>query len=164
MSTPPSVIVTDAHGNPVPGVSVAFAVATGGGSATGSPATTNAAGIAAVGSWTLGTIAGNNTLTAISGSLSGSPVTFTATGTAGPAAQIASNSGDGQSASAGTAVSTPPSVIVEDANNNPVTGVSVTFAVASGGGSASGLSTTTDAAGIAAVGSWTLGAMPAPTP
>ena len=83
MSIKPSVIVEDVHGNPVPGVSVTFAVASGGGSATGLSATTNAAGIATVGSWTLGASAGANTLTASSGTLSGSPVTFTATGTAG---------------------------------------------------------------------------------
>ena len=158
VSTLPSVIVKDGNGIPVPGVSVTFTVTTGGGSATGLSATTNAAGIATVGSWTLGATAGANTLTASSDSLSGSPVTFHATGTAGPAAQIAANAGDGQSASAGTAVGTPPSVIVEDSNANPVSGVSVTFAVASGGGSAKGLSKTTDAAGIATVGSWTLGA------
>jgi hypothetical protein len=158
VSTPPSVIVKDANGYPVSGVDVTFTVASGGGSVTGSPATTNAAGIAAVGSWTLGATAGANTLTATSGSLSGSPVIFTATGSAGPAAQMALNGGDGQSASAGTAVSTPPSVIVEDSNNNPVGGVSVTFTVASGGGSVSGSAATTNAAGIAAAGSWTLGA------
>ena len=32
-------------------------------------------------------------------------------------------------------MATAPSVLVTDVNNNPVTGVSVTFAVASGGGS-----------------------------
>ena len=52
------------------------------------------------------------------------------------ATRIAVNAGDGQSASAGPAVSIRPSVIVKDANDNPVPGVSVTFAVASGGGSA----------------------------
>ena len=62
---------------------VTFTVASGGGSATGLSATTDAAGIAAVGSWTLGAIAGANTLTATSDSLTGSPVTFTATGSAG---------------------------------------------------------------------------------
>ena len=41
-----------------PGVSVTFAVATGGGSVTGGSATTDATGIATVGSWTLGTTAG----------------------------------------------------------------------------------------------------------
>ena len=83
VATPPSVIVKDVHDNPVSGVSVTFAVAAGGGSATGTAATTNASGIATVGSWTLGAAAGANTLTATSGTLTGSPVTFTATGTAG---------------------------------------------------------------------------------
>ena len=112
-----------------------------------------------MGSWTLGAVAGTNTLTATSGTLTGSPVTFTASGNPGPATQIALNAGNNQSASAGTAVATLPSVIVTDTNNNPVAGVSVTFAVASGGGSATGLSAITNASGIATVGSWTLGAV-----
>ena len=81
VTVPPSVLVTDAHDNAVSGVSVAFIVTGGGGSITGSPATTNAAGIARPGSWTLGTVAGANTLRATSGSLS--PVVFTATGITG---------------------------------------------------------------------------------
>ena len=44
---------------------------------------TDASGIATVGSWTLGAAAGANTLTATSAGLTGSPVTFTATGDAG---------------------------------------------------------------------------------
>ena len=76
---------------------------------------------------------------------------------AGPATQIALKAGDGQSAIVGTAVAIAPSVIVADAHNNPVSGVSVTFAAATGGGSTSGASTTTNASGIATVGSWTLG-------
>ncbi len=79
----PSVVVTDAKSKPVAGVSVTFAVATGGGSVTGPSAKTNASGIAKVGSWKLGTAAGANTLTATSAGLTGSPVTFTATGNAG---------------------------------------------------------------------------------
>ncbi len=79
----PSVLIRDAKGHPVPGVSVTFAVATGGGSVAGSPVKTDAAGIAAVTSWKLGTTAGANTLTATSLGLTGSPVTFTATGNAG---------------------------------------------------------------------------------
>jgi hypothetical protein len=69
----------------VPGASVTFAVASGGGVATGLNPTTDVNGLAAVGSWTLGTTVGSNTLTASSGSLTGSPVTFTATGVVGPA-------------------------------------------------------------------------------
>src|SRR5256714_15613065 len=81
---PPAVIVRDAHGNPVQGVSVTFAVGLGSGSITGASQTTNAGGIAAVGSLTLGTAAGQNTLTATAPGVNGSPVTFTANGTAGP--------------------------------------------------------------------------------
>src|SRR5436853_137448 len=125
---------------------------------TGASQTTNASGVATVGSWTLSATAGPNTLTATSTGLSGSPVTFSATGTAGTAATIAANSATSQSATAGTAVSTPPSVIVKDANGNPVTGVAVTFAVAPGNGTITGGSQTTNGSGIATVGSWTLSA------
>src|SRR5438105_4112070 len=154
---PPSVIVKDASGNPVPGVGVTFAVAPGSGSLTGATQTTDAGGIATVGSWTLGTTAGANSLTATSAGLAGSPVTFTATGTAGTAGSIAVDAGDNQSASVNTAMATPPAVIVKDAHGNPVQGVSVTFAVGLGSGSITGASQTTNASGIAAVGSWTLG-------
>src|SRR5439155_702687 len=132
----PSVIVHDANGNPVAGVAVTFAVASGGGSVTPTtPVATGAAGIAAVTSWTLGPTAGPNTLTATSGTLTGSPVTFTATGPTGAAGSIALSLHDALPMSAGTAVAVGPSVIVHDANGNPVAGVAVTFAVASGGGS-----------------------------
>ncbi|MBK8004502.1 MAG: hypothetical protein IPK12_11345, partial [Gemmatimonadetes bacterium] len=157
VGTPPSVLVTDASGNPVSGVGVTFAVATGGGSVTGGSATTNGSGVATVGSWTLGTIAGGNSLTATSAGLAGSPITFTATGSAGAPSSIAVNAGNGQSATVNTAVATAPSVLVHDAFNNPVSGVSVTFAVATGGGSVTGGSATTNGSGIATVGSWTLG-------
>ncbi|HKW40094.1 MAG TPA: Ig-like domain-containing protein [Gemmatimonadales bacterium] len=154
---PPSVIVRDAGGHPVPGVAVTFAVASGGGSLTSPTQTTDASGIASVGSWTLGTVAGPNTLAATSGTLTGSPVTFTATGTAGNPGSIAANGGNNQTATVNTAVTTPPSVIVKDANGNAVSGVSVGFAVASGGGSITGPTAVTNANGIATVGSWTLG-------
>jgi hypothetical protein len=157
VATSPSVIVKDASNNPVSGITITFAVASGGGSATGLSTTTNSSGIATVGSWTLGTTAGTNTLTATGSGLSGSPVTFTATGTAGTATQLAIQTGNSQSATTGTAVTIDPSVIVKDANNNPVSGITITFAVALGGGSATGLSVTTNSSGIATVGSWTLG-------
>jgi plastocyanin len=76
---PPSVVATDEFGNPVPGVSVAFEVASGGGTVDGAQATTAGFGIARVGSWTLGSSPGANTLRATSGTLTGSPVVFTAT-------------------------------------------------------------------------------------
>jgi alpha-tubulin suppressor-like RCC1 family protein len=82
VALPPSVKVTDASTNPVADVQVAFAVASGGGSITGATQRTNASGIATVGSWTLGSTPGPNTLTATAVGLTGSPVTFTATATA----------------------------------------------------------------------------------
>jgi Bacterial Ig-like domain (group 1) len=78
----PAVQVTDSAGEPVPGVTVTFAVTGGGGSVAGSTQNTGSDGIARVGRWTLGELAGTNTLEARSGSLAGSPVVFTAEGTA----------------------------------------------------------------------------------
>lgn len=74
------------------------------------------------------------------------------------ATQIAKNGGDGQTATVGAAVATPPSVIVKDANGNGVAGFSVTFEVTSGGGSiAPTTPVTSSASGIAGVTTWTLG-------
>lgn len=86
VGTPLSVLVTDstAGGAAVPGYSVTFVVASGGGSL-GSSGTvsTNASGIATCPSWTLGATAGVNTITVTDAALSGSPLTFTAFGTSG---------------------------------------------------------------------------------
>src|SRR5439155_1026320 len=87
VATPPSVIVRDGAGNPVSGIAVAFAVTSGGGTVSPTSVATNGSGIAAVTSWTLGTTPGTNTLTASATGLTGSPVTFTATATAGAAAK-----------------------------------------------------------------------------
>lgn len=68
------------------------------------------------------------------------------------------NAGDGQSAPKGSPVAIQPSVLVTDYYDNPVAGVEVAFAVTSGGGSISPLSTVfTDVDGVAALTSWTLG-------
>jgi plastocyanin len=79
VADPPTVFVSDAFGNGVPGVGVTFAVTAGGGSVTGSSQITDAQGLAAAESWNLGGAAGSNTLKASSAGLNGSPVTFHAT-------------------------------------------------------------------------------------
>src|SRR5439155_9326893 len=90
----PSVIVREANGNPVAGVSVTFAVASCGGTVSPTtPVTTGANGIAAVTSWTLGPTVGPNSLTATASRLPGSPETFTATGTTPAASSIPLNRG-----------------------------------------------------------------------
>lgn len=156
VTSPPSVVVRDLAGNPVPGIQVAFTVASGGGTVVGTPALTDAAGIATLTSWTLGSTAGANSVVA---SATGLPtVTFNATGTAGNPASVLVVSGDNQTAVQGTALVNRPTVRVLDANGNRVVGATVTFAVTAGGGSITGATQATDAAGEATVGGWTLGA------
>ncbi len=78
----PAVIVTDAGGNPVSGVDVAFAVTAGNGTVIPTTVTTGANGIATVTSWTLGN-AGANTMVASVPSAPGlGTETFDATATA----------------------------------------------------------------------------------
>ena len=99
MTIPPSVIVTDPAGVPVPGVAVTFAVTAGGGTIAGEAATTNADGIAAVTSWRLGAAQGLNTVTATAAGLTGSPVVFNATAAALPPTAIQVNGGNNQTGS-----------------------------------------------------------------
>ncbi|HKP28917.1 MAG TPA: hypothetical protein VJU15_05925, partial [Gemmatimonadales bacterium] len=165
VAAPPSVLVTDVGGNPVSGVNVTFTVTAGGGTLSpASPATvaTGVNGVATLTSWTLGTTAGtnNNSVTAAAAVANGSPVTFTATATAGAASTIGANSVTSQSAPISTAVAAPPSVLVTDALGNPKSGVDVTFTVTAGGGSTSPASPATVATGVNGVASlsgWTLG-------
>ncbi len=152
----PAVRVTDAGSAPVQGVSVNFTVTGGGGTVAGGSATTDVNGVATVTSWTLGTIAGANALQASVASLPS--VNFSATGTAGVATSIVVQAGDNQTALAGTQVAVAPSVKVRDVFANPVSLVTVTYAVTGGGGSITGAAPQTSVLGIAAVGSWTLGA------
>jgi adhesin/invasin len=160
VATAPSVKITDASNNPLSGVVVTFAPASGSGSVSPSngQATTNASGIATLTSWTLGTTAGAQALTASATGTAG--VTFHATATAGAAANIAIVAGDNQTATVGTVVTTAPSVKITDASTNPLSGVVVTFAPAGGSGSTSPINgqATTNASGIATLTSWTLGA------
>ncbi|HYG75958.1 MAG TPA: hypothetical protein VEK08_13220 [Planctomycetota bacterium] len=149
------VIVRDANGAAVSGVSVTWGLITGGGSITGETQITDTRGIATLGSWTLGTAAGTNTITAQSAGLN--DVLFTATGLAGAATQMTALSGDNQSAPAGGPVPILPSVSVKDVHGNPVLDVAVEWGGISGGGSITGSSSKTNADGVAAPGSWTLG-------
>jgi adhesin/invasin len=148
VATAPSVRVTDAYNNPVAGVVVTFAVASGGGSVTGGSATTNASGIATVGSWRLGTTAGANTLTATCTGLSGSPVTFTATGVAGPAAKYIVTASSYNPVH-GTAVTLTAQLT--DQYNNPVatSGLRVRWSKTGRGGWFTSTRTNTNASGVA---------------
>lgn len=87
----PAVLVKDASGLPVPGVVVAFAIDSGGGSLTSSSATTGTNGVATAGSWTLGGVAMTNVVIA---SAAGLPsVRFIATAQSVVLDQIQSTAG-----------------------------------------------------------------------
>ncbi|HUQ98276.1 MAG TPA: Ig-like domain-containing protein [Gemmatimonadaceae bacterium] len=159
VGNPPSVVVKDQNGSPLAGAPVSFSVLTGGGLVSTPTVTTDANGVATVGTWTLGQTAGSNTLSASSGSATA--ITFTATGSAGPAATLTKvPAGDNQTTRAGFIVDVSPAVIVKDQYGNPVSGAIVNFAVASGGGFVSGGSTLSTANGTATVGGWRLGDTP----
>jgi hypothetical protein len=144
----------DEQGNPLGGVSLRFEVTQGGGQVSPTEATTGEDGHASV-RFTLGTPNAPQEVT-VSGNGGDITATFTETATGVPAT-VRQLAGISQSAAAGQPVPTRPSVKVLDASGGPVPGVRVGFVVTSGGGSLTGAETSTDAAGIAAVGAWRLG-------
>ncbi|HET6233170.1 MAG TPA: invasin domain 3-containing protein [Longimicrobiaceae bacterium] len=96
----------------------------------------------------------------VSGTLNGTDIGDTATVTftaAGPATLVRL-AGDGAAVTAGDPAAIAPSVRVEDVHGNPVSGASVVFSTLTPGGSVTGGTQTSDASGVATVGSWILGA------
>src|SRR5439155_255340 len=146
----PVIQLQDGSGNPVSqaGVAVGVRIASGGGTLGGATsATTDTAGQAVFNNLSIAGTVGPRTLRFGAAGLAGSPVTFTATGTAGPAASLAKFSGDNQVGQVGTTLATPHTVLVTDAHGNPVNNVTITWAAASGGGSVNPTSSVTDATG-----------------
>jgi hypothetical protein len=125
-----SVQVRDAYNNPVPGISVAFSSNHGGVLTPGST-TTNASGLASA-SFQLPTVAVKTTITASSAGLKNA--TLVEFSVAGPAASVAVDDGNGQSAPAGSALPQPLTVLVTDQYGNPVSGASVMFDDGGAGG------------------------------
>jgi hypothetical protein len=155
LSVSPTFSATDVNGRAVANVPVTITVGGGGGTLTGAP-TKTIGGPTSVGTWTLGTIAGQNSLIVTAEGLQ--PITIIATGTAGPASKLIISAGGNQTALAGTALPAPIFVRVADANGNGVPNVSVSFAVSSGGGSLSGpLGGVSDLGGSVLAPTWKLG-------
>ena len=74
-----SVLVTNLKGDPVEGVTVEWAVLTGGGAVSSPTSVTSATGVAQT-LFILGSFVGEQKVQALSGSLSGSPITFRVSG------------------------------------------------------------------------------------
>jgi hypothetical protein len=102
------------------------------------------------------TTAGTTQLVA---SASGLEADTSASFTVSPAAPsvMTKVAGDGQTVSAGTAVPIPPSVRVSDMYGNVIGGTTVLFAPQNNAATVTGGTQTTNAQGVATVGSWTLG-------
>lgn len=152
------VTVTDYQHNPVSGVSVSFAVLTGGtgGSVTPTSAVTDASGHAST-TLTLGSLSGSDLVAAQATGLVGTPVSFIGNATAGNAAQMSKSAGDSQTALISTTLPSPHTVIIKDGHGNVVGGFKVSWAVGTGGGSISDTAPVSDGSGVASV-SRTLGA------
>ncbi|TFG43313.1 MAG: hypothetical protein E4H41_09495, partial [Gemmatimonadales bacterium] len=152
VGSPPSVKVTDANGNPVGGVVITFAVAGGGGSILPvTPVSTNGSGIASLTQWTLGTVAGANSITAAAAGLTPSSLTFSAAGSSGAAARLQVQTEPSTSAQSGVPLATQPAVRLTDVFGNAVntSGTVVTAGLASGSGTLGGTLTATTVSGVA---------------
>jgi alpha-tubulin suppressor-like RCC1 family protein len=150
LTTPLSVTVTDALGNPVSGVTVNWTTTNGGTlSPTGGP--TNAAGVASA-TWTLGTALGTQTASAAVSGLNGSPISFGATATIGPATQLVFTR-QPTNATAGAAILPAIVVTARDAGGNTATAyigaVTLTLGANPGASTVSGTATATAVGGVA---------------
>lgn len=129
-------------------------VVTGGGTLLPTPPTKTTSGSTSLGTWTLGTTAGIQTL-----QISAAGLSLSIPATATPGAPALTASGSGSTSGTGTVASIStltPSIKVTDVFGNPISGVQVTSTI-TGGGSVQFPSPTTNSAGVASVGTWTLG-------
>ncbi|HTR79159.1 MAG TPA: Ig-like domain-containing protein [Gemmatimonadaceae bacterium] len=140
------VTVTDQDGNAVSNATVSWLVTAGGGTVASAASQTDARGKATV-IWTLGTVAGVDSLQA--SIASGASVKIGAIATAGPMTGLVKVSGDAQSILAGT-TSAPLVVRAVDIFGNGVANITVTWSV-QGGGTLSSTSTSTDTNGQSSV-------------
>ena len=164
----PTVTVTSATGQPVSGITVMFSLfdPSQGDVLTNSVAVTNAAGIAKLGDWKLGTIPGVHSVQAsIKNAQSsdldrsmGPSVTFTADVAAGPPVSLSITYANDSVGLPGDALQAPL-VLVRDRFGNGASGIPVSFTIGSGGGSLVNAINETRG-GIASPGTWTLGPRP----
>ena len=149
MAQPLVVLVTGGGGTPLAGTPVEWVIGNGGGSLNDSTTTTDANGRAQA-TYTPGTVPGVARITAKAGNLS--PLQFTITLIAGPAASLQPLGFGNPAAVAGSILTL--SVKLGDAFGNAIPGKTVTWAAA--GGSISATTSTTDAGGVASV-TYTIG-------
>lgn len=149
LALPPTVRVGDVFDNPVAGVTVVFNVTTGGGSVMTASAPTQADGTASAGAWTLGGLAGDQTVTASLPSVAGSGAVFTARGEPAEASRLIVKVQPASSATNGAPLSGQPVVQVADAFGNAVARASLVVTASAGNAAVQNAQALTDAAGAA---------------
>jgi plastocyanin len=147
LANPLQVLVTEG-GAPSPGVTVAWSTTAAGGSVDPASVATDADGVAST-TWTLGTVSGSQTAQASLSGASGSPVTFTANASPGPATTLAKAGGDQQSGVINTQLASPVQAKASDQFDNGVPGVDVTWEAT--GATTSAATVATNGSGISAV-------------
>jgi hypothetical protein len=147
----PSALLTDAFDNPVSGAAVTVAVA--GGSTPTASIVSDASGKVDLGSWTLGTTSGQQTITLSIGALT---TAFVVTVLPGDPTQLVVLSGNGQRIPAG--VPTQPVVLrVADRFGNGVGGQNASIAITGGGGTIATPTVRTGDDGLITISSWKAG-------
>jgi adhesin/invasin len=159
VSPAPSVVVKDASGNGVPGISVTF-IPNRDASVSPEAVLTDESGIAQVTSWTLGSSAtGEYTLTALVEGSALTPVRFSATARAGAAGRLTIVTQPSSPTPNGSAFTQQPVIQVVDRDGNPAPqgNVLITATVSSGpNGELQNASATTTASGQATFSGLTL--------
>ena len=136
LPNPINVLIKNSDGQPIANQPVNFKARAGSGSVLAGVVTSDANGQART-IWTLGPIAGVQTVEVSAVNSSGLAVVFaafTANATAGTPQAISIVSGNNQTVVQNLLVAQPLSVIVTDANANPVPNLAVTFQASSGSG------------------------------
>ena len=149
--------VTDANSNPVTGTPVTFTVVPNGGasgkwsSLTTLTVRTDSTGSAVTATFTANGTVGSYTVTAAVAGV-GTAITYNLQNLAGTTGSITATGGTPQQATVNTAFGTTFQATVKDANNNPLSGVSVTFTAPTTGASgtfSSSATVTTNSSGVA---------------
>lgn len=165
LTSAPTVVVLDQRNQPMPGVPLSITVSSG--TLSGAPTSSGASAIP-IGTWTLGTAPGPQTLTVSSGTLT--PATLTVTVAPGPPARITL-----RSPSATPPVGSTPAIdgTVTDRFDNPTPSISLLVDLTRTGAAATPAPVTTDAQGafrasadagtVKGAAQWTVAVAQAPT-
>jgi hypothetical protein len=154
----PALRATDLEGNPVPGIQMWFDLTPNAGAVGTKFVTTDSHGLVTMGFWRLGIRPGTHSVDVRHNRQV--VARFTAQAAVGPVGKLAPFTGADQWGIVREKLPYALSVTVTDAFGNAVPNTTVTFDVVAGEGTIEGSTATTDSAGFAASGTWTLGPVP----